>query len=103
MYTSEINSLLEEAFRKNSIKLGARILENLKNKKGKLLILTNDMSIKQLELYKTEAKKNNTPYIVLGTSNDLCNAIGRVHHNAAIIVKNKYANKLKSFFEEVYG
>lgn len=98
MYANEINALLDEAFRNNNAKLGARIFENLKNKKGKLLLLTNDMPMRQLELYKSEAEKSQIPYIVFGTTDDLKQAIGRSNHKALIITENECAVKLREYF-----
>ncbi len=89
--------LLQEAFKSNYIKLGARIIENIKNKKGQLLIISSEIPIKQFELYKNAATKFKMPYLVIPSSINLDNALERVNHNACIIIDSEYANKIQKF------
>ncbi len=98
----DVNMIIEKAFKNDCVKLGSRVLEGLKYKDA-LLILTSDISSKQSELYKSIAKKYGTKYIVIGTATDLANAIGRINHNAAVIVNKKWVSQIIDCYNYNYN
>jgi ribosomal protein L7Ae-like RNA K-turn-binding protein len=90
------------AFRAGKCTIGEEaIVQDIKRKKIKLLIIANDVSPNTLKKFTDKCNHYNVPFFVTDSREVLSNAIGKSGRVAIGITDTGFANKITSMLDQI--
>ncbi len=78
-------------------------VEKIKNKKAKLIIVSEDASDNTKEKFSYLCKDNNIPLYLYGAKDDLSRSVGKNNKTVFAILDTNFAKSIKQMVEDLKG